>query len=304
MNAGRVRLPRVTAWRARPGYPVYMRDATCDISWSMPGIPFSPNSPDLEAVRQIIFERLLREPNWGSISRTGEGYEPYLEYRGSFNPGEARNALIFAAEEVFWQLFIEGIIAPGMDASNLDWPRFHVTRHGREVLKSGPGNPHDPTGYLRRLAEKVPQADPTVLAHLNESLNSFRHGDRVASTLLLGIAAERVFLLLCESLAAALISPAEAKGFGKVLDRFPMKPKLDWVHQKIQSIRAPGFPENANIMVTAIYDFVRTQRNDLGHPRETPPAVTQEDAFVNLQVFPRYYETAEEVRTFLATNKV
>ena len=83
-----------------------------------------------------------------------------------------------------------------------------------------------------------------------------------------------------------------------------MKPKLDWVHQKIQSVKAPRFPENANIMVTAIYDFVRSQRNDLGHPRETPPAVTQEDAFVNLQVFPRYYETAEEVRAFLAANKV
>jgi len=37
--------------------------------------------------------------------------------------------------------------------------------------------------------------------------------------LLLGIAAERVFLLLCESLAA-LMSPAEVKVFGKVLDRF------------------------------------------------------------------------------------
>jgi hypothetical protein len=281
-----------------------MGGAMCEIVGSMPGIPFWPNTPDPEAVRQIIFERLRREPNWSSVDRTAEGYAPYVQYQGSFNRGEERNTLIFAAEEVFWQLVIEGIIAPGLNASNLDWPRFHVTSHGREVLKSGPGNPHDPTNYLRRLAEKVPQADRTVLAYLNESLNSFRHGDRVASTLLLGIAAERVFLLLCDSLAAALVSPAEQKAFGKLLDRFPMKPKLDWVHEKFQSVKSPGFPENANIMVTAIYNFVRTQRNDLGHPRETPPAVTQEDAFVNLQVFPRYYQTAEEVRRFLAASKV
>ena len=137
-----------------------------------------------------------------------------------------------------------------------------------------------------------------------ESVNSFRHGDRVASTVMLGIAAERVFLLLCEALAAALSSPAEQKVLGKLLSSFPMNPKLQWVHQKIQSIRAPGFPENANIMMTAIYDFMRAQRNELGHPREQPPAVTQEDIFVNLQVFPRYYQTAENVRHFFAANKL
>ena len=196
------------------------------------------------------------------------------------------------------------MLAIGMDSNNLNLPWFHVTRYGSEVLKAGPANPHDSTGYLRRLSDKVPQADATVLVYLSESLNAFRHGDRVAATVMLGIAAERVFLLLCESLAAALANPSEQQAFGKVLGRFAMNPKLQWVHQKIQSIKAPDFPENANIMVTAIYDFVRGQRNDLGHPREVPPAVTQEDAFVNLQVFPRYYHTAEEVRAYLAANKV
>jgi hypothetical protein len=116
-----------------------MSDAMCEVVGSMPGIPFSPNSPDLEAVRRIIFERLRREPNWSAIDRTAEGYAPDVQYQGSFNRGEERNALIFAAEEVFWQLVIERIIAPGLNASNLDWPWFHVTRHGREALKSGPG---------------------------------------------------------------------------------------------------------------------------------------------------------------------
>ena len=268
----------------------------------MPGIPFSPNNPDLEAVRQIIFARLRAEPDWSQLDRTGAGYARYVEYKGS--DWENRRAFLFAAEDVFWQLIIEGVVSPGMNPDNLDLPWFHVTRHGREVLKSGPGNPHDPSGYLRNVCDKVPQPDPTVLAYITESLNSFRHGDRVAATVMLGIAAERVFLLLCDSLASALADADEQKTLARILSRFPMKPKLDWVHQRIQSIKAPGFPENANIMVTAIYDFVRGQRNDLGHPREKPPIVTQEDAFVNLQVFPRYYQTAEEVRTFLAANKI
>jgi hypothetical protein len=119
----------------------------------MPGVPFSPNSPDMEAARQIIFERLRREPGWDQLDRSGDGYAPYVDYVDS--PQSGRNVLVFAAEELFWQLIIERIIAPGMDASNLKLPFFHLTAYGREVLKSGPGNPNDPTGYLRRLAEKI-----------------------------------------------------------------------------------------------------------------------------------------------------
>jgi hypothetical protein len=64
------------------------------------------------------------------------------------------------------------------------------------------------------------------------------------------------------------------------------------------------FPDNATLMVTAMYDLIRCQRNELGHPRETPPSVSKEDAFVNFQIFPRYYETSEVVRGFLSTNSV
>jgi hypothetical protein len=46
--------------------------------------------------------------------------------------------------------------------------------------------------------------------------------------------------------------------FTKLLSRFSMKPKLDWVQEKIQQIQKqspPGFPENATIMIVAIYDL-------------------------------------------------
>jgi hypothetical protein len=145
------------------------------------------------------------------------------------------------------------------------------------------------------------------MAYLAESLETFRKGNRVAYAVMVGIAAERVFLLLCNSLAAALSIPGEKSAFAKLLDRFPMKPKLDWVHGKIQQIQkqAPtGFPDNATIMLVAIYDLMRCQRNELGHPREVPPQMERQDAFVNLQIFPRYYGIAEEVRTFLGSNQV
>jgi hypothetical protein len=57
-------------------------------------------------------------------------------------------------------------------------------------------------------------------------------------------------------------------------------------------------------MVTAMYDMIRSQRNDLGHPRAEPPSVDRQEAHARLQVFGAYYETAERVRTFLSSNKV
>jgi len=268
-------------------------------------IPFDARTADLDAVRRIVFERLRRDASWRQLDSTGDGFAPYVDYVGQGDVG--RRPLMFLAQEVFWQLVVEGILAPGMDSHNLGLPWFHVTSYGSEVLRSTEPPPHDPTGYLARLRERVSSPDPTVISYLAESLETFRKGNLVASTVMLGIAAERAFLLLCDALAVALTNAAEKGAFTKLLDRFPMKPKLDWVQNKVQQIQkqAPaGFPENATIMLIAIYDLMRCQRNELGHPRETPPNVHRADAFVNLQIFPRYYEIAEQVRLFLTSNSV
>jgi hypothetical protein len=213
----------------------------------------------------------------------------------------------FYVLQVFWQLVIEGILAPGTSGQSPELPWFHITEYGKAVVQSSDLNPHDPSGYLARIKQKIAKPDATVMAYLAESLKGMRHGVPVASTVMLGIAAERVFLLLSESLENALSDPKEKRDLGKILARYRMKPKLDWVHQKIQKLQDKGirgFPDNSTLMITAIYDLIRTQRNELGHPQPTPPNVSKDDAFVNLQIFPRYYETAEVVRTFFAANSV
>lgn len=272
-------------------------------------IPFDPRNSDLDTVRQIVIERLQRDTTWNQLDYSGDGFTPFVEYVGQNEPERqnGRHRLLFLAQEVFWQLVVEGVLAPGMDSSNLKLPFFHITKYGREVLATSEPQPYDPSGYLARVRERIANPDPTVMAYLAESLETFRKGNRVASTVMLGIAAERIFLLLCDSLAGALANANEKTAFGKLLDRFPMKPKLDWVHSKVQQVQkqAPaGFPENATIMLVAIYDLMRCQRNELGHPREAPPNIERQDAFANLQIFPRYYEIAERVRGFLVSNQV
>lgn len=270
-------------------------------------VPFNPQKPDISAVRQIVLERLKRQPDWKALDHSGSGFQPYVEYEGYANP----ERLAFFALQVFWQLINEGIIAPGISPQGVsaNLPHFHITEYGKIVLQSGLTNPHDPIGYLENIRRKISTPDDTVIAYLTEALHSFVKGTPIASTVMLGIAAERVFLLLAESLEKALSDATEKSVFRKILDSYVMKPKLYWVNQKFQFIqdqrkRFPAFPENATLMVVAMYNYIRLQRNDLGHPRENPPSVTKEEALANLQIFPNYYETAEAVRNFLVANNV
>jgi hypothetical protein len=227
-----------------------------------------------------IFLDWLRTPGRGSqLPAMGDVYDPLVEYaKGNRQP----QVLAFHVSEVFWQLLVEGIVAPGSNPMNPKLPNFHVTDYGRRVLAAEAGHPHDEAGYLARVRTRVPQFDPTVLAYLTEALSTFRRGTPVASTVMLGIAAERVSLLVCESFRAALRDEGERATFDRILQAFVMKPKLDWVLAKLASLQNRRPPR----------------------PRELPPSIDREDAFTNLQMFPRYYQVAEELRQFLATNQV
>jgi hypothetical protein len=270
----------------------------------MSKIPYDSARPDMKLLRLAVFERLRRDTTWHHLPTSGGAeFDQYVEH---VNP-ERKDVFVFHLNEVLWHLLTEGVLAPGIDSANLNLPWFHVTEFGRAVLESASANVFDPDGYLDFVRSRVSAADPTVLAYLAESLNSLRRGTLVASAVMLGIAAERVFLLLSDSLHAALSSAKEKKDLGALLERFAMKPKLDWVRAKIEALQAArtaGFPENASIMVVAMYDLIRQQRNELGHPRENPPSLTRDDVLGNLQVFIRYYETAEMVRSFFVSNNV
>jgi hypothetical protein len=273
----------------------------------MPPIEFDVTRPDLAMVRKIVLRRLREEKDWRHLDYDGRGFAPYV----LLVPPRPSDHEIFAflALDVFWELFLEGVVAPGFNASNPNLPFFHVTQYGRIVLQTGEYQPHDREGYLARLTHGVSVPDATVMAYLEEGLETFARGTLVASMVMLGVAAERVFDLLCTSMAPALVDKSEAATFRKLLDRFAMKPKVDWVHDKLCTIqesrpRPDGFPENATLAVTAIYDLIRSQRNDLGHPRDLPPRLSREEIHTNLLIFPRYYETAESIRRFLESHKI
>src|SRR5260221_653643 len=147
----------------------------------------------------------------------------------------------------FWEFIIQGVVVPGV-AGSPNLPFFQVTDYGRKVLQVGEYLPHDPTGYLERLRKAVNQPDDTVVAYVAESLRAFQRDVLIAATVMLGVAAERAFLLLCDSLADALVDPAEENKFRGLLKQNSMKGKLDWVLAKFRDVRPrPPLPDNVNV---------------------------------------------------------
>jgi len=116
--------------------------------------PFDAKNPDVGAARRILLA-WLAAGECNQLPNDGAEFDRHVEYVGSRQP----RVLAFYATEAFWQLLTEGIVAPGMNSSNMNLPWFHITAYGKRVLETSEPNPHDPTGYLDRLRSAVPQPD-------------------------------------------------------------------------------------------------------------------------------------------------
>ena len=272
----------------------------------MSKITFDPNEEGgLELARTIVLERLRNDKHWEQYDPSGSGFDRFVEYVG--DPEHGRQKLVSLAQDVLWEFMIQGVVAPGLNVSNPNLPFFHITDYGRKVLIEGEFLPHDPTGYLERFRNETPSLDSTVELYLAESLNCFTRGSLIASVVMLGVASERTFQLLCDSLLNAIADTTEKSKFQEILDKRAMKPKMDWVLNKIQAMQSKSprpLPDNVNIMLASIFDFIRCQRNDLGHPQEKPPKVTREDAYVNLRIFPSYFKMVNQVIDYFDNNQV
>lgn len=268
----------------------------------MDKIPFDPSSSTIEDVRNIFIKRLRSSPDWDQIEPGVNYFDDYIEYKDEHGARLPIGMIL----EVFWQLVIEGVLIPGKDTMN-KFPFFRRTEYGNRMISETTPTPHETTIYISYINNQIPNFDLTVMRYLQESLLTFRSGNLVASSVMIGVAAERVFLLICEDLLKSLNDKKEQNQFKNLINKFPMRPKLEWVHNKLISIQKKnvgGFPENAITMITAVYDFIRYQRNELGHPQNKPPVIDRESVFVDLQIFPKYYKTAEQLRDFLRNSSV
>lgn len=152
----------------------------------------------------------------------------------------------------------------------------------------------------------IDSIDAVVLTYLNECLSTFRIGSLLSSTITLGVASEKAFLLLIEACADSIIEEKRKERFIKDTSGKMIKRQYDEFMKLYQGYLRKMFPGDINedfeTNVNGVFSMIRNYRNDAGHP--TGRMVSREVAYANIQVFPTYLKKVYSAIKWLENNSV
>lgn len=257
---------------------------------------------NLELVRQVVLRRLKHDQSWNQFDQI---WDPQRQKFVRFEQPRLRSQFIILANEVMWQLIIQGVITVGFGEGNPNMPWFHITGYGEKVLAAERFVAHDPTGYIAELRAIGGPLDMSVaVCYVEEALACFAAGCNVASVLLLGVAAESAFNELCDSIRPTLSDNAEKRHLELTL---PVKSRHRWLvsrYENLSGTEKRSLPESLDVTLKSLYDLIRRQRNDLGHPQPKPPQISREQAFVFFQLLPTFIQDAQALAIYCSTNTI
>jgi hypothetical protein len=224
-------------------------------------------------IRDAVLQRLAQ----GEDSRFGESYLPMATAR-------AITARLTDVWEALWGLMGDGLIFldPAGQSQSSSWDnwRWQLTDAGRQTATEGTWEPHDPARFLARLRDRSPGLADEAIAYFEEALPAFNARCYLASSVMLGVAAEQVF----GRLAAAFVGahPSETDRLKRLLsDSSSHYRRFDEFRKRLEPIRAT-VPEGLADAITldAVADLLRVTRNAAGHP--TGQQVDEEVAYTHL----------------------
>jgi hypothetical protein len=199
--------------------------------------------------------------------------------------------------DVFWDLFRQGYITLGLNDNNEKWPWFRLSHNAKTLGAQSPYRFHDSGSYLDLVRREVPDISPEAVIYLDEAIATFYGDCRLASCVMLGVAAEIEFLRL---IAIGIANPTHGAHFAKA-------DKERSIRQKITKLQAglSALPklldqagEDLETHLTAIQSVLRVARNEAGHAMaSTQPS--REQVYVYLQLFIPYAGQIGRLRTLL-----
>jgi hypothetical protein len=202
------------------------------------------------------------------------------------------------ARDVFWDLFRQGFITLGLNDSNPQWPFFRLSHFGKTRLVQGrPYQFTDTSTYIAMVRSYSQILDPITQMYLEEAVSSFYAGCHLASAVMLGVAAEKMFVDLLDIAAA---NPTYAVRFQTAVKERHILPKMKRFLRDLDQLR-PSLPkdlfEDLETHFAAIQAIIRRGRNDAGHP--TGASIEREHAYVNLQLFPPFARKVSQLTNVL-----
>ena len=186
--------------------------------------------------------------------------------------------------DVFWDLFRQGAITLGLNNSNPEWPFFRLSHFGSQTLASqSPWRFHDTSSYLTLVRREVPDISEQAVTYLDEAVGAFYAECLLASSVMLGVAAEAEFLRLLD---VAVSRPTVGNTFQTAANQKFIRRKITKFLPALTSISSHLdrlATEDLDTNFAPIQSVLRIARNEAGHPSSAAPQ--RENVYVNLQLF-------------------
>jgi hypothetical protein len=175
----------------------------------------------------------------------------------------------YQVQETLWRLVADGLIYldPGPVGQGPDNWRWLPSAAGIRAAQGGAWEPDDREGFLRRLRRQAPDLDPIAFRYMEEALGAFNARCYLATVVMLGVAAEKVFLALAEAVGQAL--GPEASKLRDALDnpRASQHTRFLELRKVLESWRSRVPGDLANVLtLDAVSEMLRVSRNEAGHP--------------------------------------
>lgn len=250
-----------------------------------------------EEIRNKIFEHLKQQVVWTQTNPNQTQQFQLSNIYGLFplGAGEAQwqhNKVNAIAREIFQELENGGFIYEGQagglgDMSSYPW--YTITEYGKEALLQEDWLPYDPEGYLSALKTKVPTIDEITLTYIGESVAAYNRRNLLSATITMGVASENLMLTLIETYANWIKDVKRKADFQKRIDgRFISTQYKEFKKEFTNDIQTlpKDIQVNWETYLDGIFNFIRLNRNDAGHP--TGKQFDAKTVYANLQVFAEY----------------
>jgi len=186
---------------------------------------------------------------------------------------------------VWSDLFRSGMLAPGYNLANPNFPFCHLTNKGREALKHISRDPANPDGYLAYLKSRA-VLDDVSRSYIEEALSTFNSASYKAAAVMVGCAAEALILRLRDKLVGKLTSAGTPSPSGLTDWRIKtVRDALKTYCDSEASTMDRSLRESYGAYWTAFAEQIRRVRNDAGHPQSVDP-VSEESVHASLLIFP------------------
>ncbi|MFA6521587.1 MAG: hypothetical protein WCT53_04345 [Candidatus Gracilibacteria bacterium] len=247
-----------------------------------------------EEIRNKIFEHFKQQIEWikANPGRTQQFQMGSIYALFPYDPDHnaEHNGTLSIAREIIQELITAGYLYPGTSGDqNSSYPWLTITSHGQDAFLEEDWLPYDPEGYLKALKSKVPTIDDITLTYISEAVTAYHRRQLLSATITIGVASENLMLLLIEAYTNWIQDATrKAKFHKKVEGRFISTQYKEFKKEFILDLKTlPNeLQSDWETYLDGIFNFVRLNRNDAGHP--TGKQFDAKVVYANLQVFAEY----------------